>query len=191
MSADNIDGLILGFDPGGKGDDRSGGNFGWSICDADGDFPLCPLYTGLAHDALEAITRVRQAIEALKTHGRKNVLAAGIDTPMFWGKRGDRVVDDILRRTVIEAILPRPAGNASVISVNSLQGADLVQGALLGKYLREQWDGVEITESHPKVFRRLLLVTSQPEIAVRLAAVYEHLMERGATIHGLGCHVCR
>ena len=134
--------VVLGFDPGGKG------NFGWSICEiARGQLGI--IETGVASDALEVMERVSAA-----RPGNARVLAAGIDAPMFWSKTGGREVDPIIR----EAIKRRGCSTAAgtVQHVNSLRGACLVQGVLLGLYLHQKFNDVPITEAHPKALLRLL-----------------------------------
>ena len=81
-------GFILGFDPGGKG------KFGWSICRVSNGQLQQPLETGLADDAWDALLKVKQELGRYSPSGNPPVLAAGIDAPMFWSKRGNRTVDD-------------------------------------------------------------------------------------------------
>ena len=136
------DGIILGFDPGGKN------AFEWSVCGIAADGYLVRHKTGLADNAADAISRVIRVLP-----NNPNILAAGIDAPLFWSQNGNREVDDFLichlKRIQFKSIL-------SMIKVNSLRGAALVQGVLLGKYLSETWDTILITESHPKVLVHLL-----------------------------------
>ena len=83
-------GIILGFDPGGRE------NFGWSICHAGPD-DLTLLRSGLSSDAQGAFATVTTAIRSLGVPGNPQVLAAGIDAPMFWSAAGDREADRALR----------------------------------------------------------------------------------------------
>ena len=143
------EGIILGFDPGGAG------NFGWSVCVTRNGRLVARLKAGLANDAPSALAAVREWVAGQSLP----VLAAGIDAPMFWGRKGNREVDDYLicqlKRIQFKSIL-------SMIKVNSLRGAALVQGTLLGKLLRETWS-LGITESHPKVLVHLLFGRKQED----------------------------
>jgi len=122
-------GFILGFDPGGIG------RFGWSVCSATPG-TLVLLQTRLADDAVGALHGVERAMESCDLQGTPPVLAAGIDAPMFWGEKGNREIDATLRRVLRETQFPTPGG--TVQQVNSLRGACLAQGMLLGKYLHER-----------------------------------------------------
>ena len=138
-------GIILGFDPGGRE------NFGWSICHASPD-DLTLLRSGLSSDAQGAFATVTDTIRSLGVPGNPQVLAAGIDAPMFWSAAGDREADRALRSAL-------PFGQKNlVMHVNSLQGACLVQGVLLGKALHERYGGggFRITESHPSALFQVL-----------------------------------
>ena len=148
--AESVD-FILGFDPGGRS------RFGWSVCKADGDKLHPPSKAGLANDAQDAIDRIKEAIKELSDDlpSIPRVLAAGIDAPMFWSTTGNRIVDDILRTALKLTGIPRGKISGTVQQVNSLQGACLVQGVLLGKYLHETWN-LKITEAHPTALRFLL-----------------------------------
>ena len=155
-------GFILGFDPGGKH------RFGWSVCSTiDGNL-LPSAKTGLACDAWDALNKVKKAVGSSGFPGNPKVLAAGIDAPMFWSRRGNRTVDDCLRQTLRDNQFPTSKLGGTVQEVNSLRGACLVQGMLLGRYLRETWD-LQITEAHPKALKHLLWHSGPPEM-VKLAA---------------------
>ena len=165
MTAADINGLILGFDPGGVGQllksgRRSKGRFGWSICQAvDGELLPPGAQTGRAQHALNAITTVKTAIA--KISGQPTVLAAGIDAPMFWSEEGwDRSADDELRQKLENDGFSK----GGVLYVNGMRGGALVQGTLLGKYLKEEWPALQITESHPGVLRYLLQNVDQSEL---------------------------
>ncbi len=162
-------GLILGFDPGGAN------RFGWSVCSAGADHLQQPLKTGLADDAWDALIRVKKAFRDFDLPENPQVLAAGIDAPLFWGRRRNRRVDDVLRQALKKNKFPTPGG--TVQQVNSLRGACLVQGVLLAKYLRE-WDPqLPFTEAHPKALQHLLLHSGQPEMTT-LARLTEGLEDR-------------
>ena len=154
--------LFLGFDPGGEGRPNSRGNFGWSICkEVDGS--LKRLDTGLSKNAWDAIDRVKSAINAHYPHGNFHVMAAGIDAPLLWNKRGDRKgyrkADDVLIKVLKETGGPWN----SVVAPNGLYGAVGMQGPLLARHLSGEW-ALMITESHPTAFRYLLSHVEQPEM---------------------------
>ena len=120
-------------------------------------------------------------MESCGHQGNRAVLAAGIDAPMFWGTRGNREIDATIRNALKDTQFPTPGG--TVQQVNSLRGACLAQGVLLGKYLHERW-GLPITETHPKVLSHLLSLPGQPDMEVRVtdltSGLEEH--ERDATL---------
>lgn len=168
--------FILGFDPGGKD------NFGWSVCGIDGDKLRRPAKTGLANDAQDAIDQVERSIKE-PSDGlpeEPKVLAAGIDAPMFWSiTGGNRRVDEIVRKALKDKGFPGSIGG-TVQDVNSLRGACLVQGVLLGKYLHETYT-LKITEAHPKALRHLLKESGQSgKINPLIKGLGDH--ERDATL---------
>lgn len=126
-------GVLLGFDPGGLE------AFGWCVVEDAEELPLRFLEGGIAQGA-------RDAFEAVVEHS--DVLAAGIDSPLFWTTSGRRV--DSVLRDELKTRAPSAAG--TVQAVNSLRGACLVQGVLLAMLLRERWPGLRISESHPKAY---------------------------------------
>ena len=134
--------VVLGFDPGGQK------KFGWAVCENTGE-RLRVLKTSVANDAHETITKVSEVLP----EGAR-IAAAGIDAPLFWGKAGNRKVDELVRAAVAE----RGHVNASgtVQQVNSLWGACLVQGILLGDLLHQRFPEASITEAHPKALLWLL-----------------------------------
>ena len=152
-------GLILGFDPGGVG------NFGWSICETAGGKLQPPALTGLADDAWRAMDQVQSALP-----DNLPVLAAGIDAPLFWSKTGDRTVDVVLRQALRDNRFPASKLGGTVQTANSLQGACIVQGLLLAKYLSETSWGLTITESHPRALCHLLHHMGQQDMIKRLTA---------------------
>ncbi|GEM_PF-5197700 len=122
--------------------------------EAGGLLQPCPI-TGLADDAWDAISQVRDAVETFYPHANSCVRAAGIDSPLLWNKRGNnagfRRVDCLLK----EALEARGLPVTCVVSTNSLVGAVIVQGALLVKHLCETWD-LAISESHPSALNHLV-----------------------------------
>ncbi len=146
----NVNNFVLGFDPGGK---AGAGGFGWSICEVVNGVLMPPIagQMGVAHDALEARDRVMAALP-----DNAIVTAAGIDAPLFWGSRGYRHVDQVLKDNLAEVA-------NSVCHINGMRGACLVQGIVLAHHLRERemWQRLEITECHPRVLHHLLEVAGE------------------------------
>ena len=134
--------VVLGFDPGGKK------AFGWAVCGSNGQ-RLHVQRTGVVSDAEEAHAAVSEVLPA-----NAHVVAAGIDAPLFWGRSRGRRADDIVR----DAVKARGHGGASgtVQQVNSLRGACLVQGVLLGRLIHQSIPHAPITEAHPKALLWLL-----------------------------------
>ena len=156
--------VVLGFDPGGKG------KFGWSICTVGGG-QLCIRKTGVASHALDVI---RMVSSRLPSNAR--VLAAGIDAPMFWSDTGNRRIDRVIREELKRRGLPA----RSVLEVNALWGAVLVQGILLASYLYQEFNAVPITEAHPKVLLHLLEESESARLTELAAGRSEH--ERDAVV---------
>ena len=148
MVLPNDECFVLGFDPGGK---QGRGHFGWSICQVARGIlePPAAVQVGVAHDALEARESVLGALPDNAT-----VLSAGIDAPLFWGNRGYRHVDEVLKRSLA-------AVANSVCHINGMRGACLIQGVVLAHHLRGRWPGLEITECHPRVLNHLLTLAGQ------------------------------
>lgn len=160
--------FLIGLDPGGAG------NFGWCVVK---DAPKIPRWTfasdladedkvpvfasGLADDAEAAVSA---ALAAIPRDGE--ILAVGIDAPLFWPRSGSRNADLVVRAAIREAGAPHAEG--TVQHVNSLQGACLVQGMLAALKLRELYPKLPITEAHPKALLALL-----PELA-SITAPSEH-----------------
>ena len=157
-----LEGIVLGFDPGGKG------NFGWSVCLTTGGKLLPPLMTGLASDAPEAIRGVQDAMKSFAYLGLE-VLAAGIDAPMFWTRDGSRKVDDVIRAELKEKGFPPNKIGGTVQQVNSLQGACVAQGLLLADQLYGMYQ-LQITEAHPTASFYLLGQLKQDEEIKELTA---------------------
>lgn len=109
--------LILGFDPGG---DKK---FGWCIA-TDFESHLKILKSGTDNNAFNAVSAVITSIKTIET--KIEVLAAGIDSPLFWIANGDREVDKFVRK----AIAKKGGNTSTVMSVNSLKGACLIQGII-------------------------------------------------------------
>ena len=149
--------VVLGFDPGGQK------SFGWAVCESIAG-RLRVRKTGLTSNAVEAVTAVLPD---------SRVVAAGIDAPMFWGQTGSRTADDLVRKALAQRGHPNAPG--TVQSVNSLWGACLVQGVLLGKMLHQHCPDAAITEAHPKALLWLLEIATpvRPERNVTLQDLSE------------------
>ena len=153
--------LILGLDPGGVG------RFGWCLADKGRGSHLKLRSSGATDSAGRAVATVLQLI------GDETVVAAGIDSPLFWVPDGDRRADMAVRA----AMQHRGARNVdgTVQRVNSLRGACLVQGIMAARQLRNRFPNIRLTESHPKALLWLIDVANT-ERAVR-SITMEHLSE--------------
>ena len=153
--------IFLGFDPGGRGrcrrrncDGNCGrGNFGWSICASHNQDAGClclkVIKSGVSCSAKGVLDAVTVYLSKCLPEG--NVRAAGIDAPMFWNRSGeDRAVDKVIRA----ALSAKGCNTETVEPVNSLVGACLVQGNLLGPLLLHEFE-LRITETHPTALNML------------------------------------
>ena len=134
--------VFLGSDPGGKG------KFGWAVCFEIND-GLRVVATDIADHAKDALEK---SFNALPKGG--SVVAAGIDAPMFWVADGRREADRLVRKAIGRLGAKSPGG--TVQSINSLQGACVVQGLLILKLLRQLYPDLPITEAHPKALLWLM-----------------------------------
>ena len=131
--------VFLGFDPGGANPAERHGSFGWCVCQVV-DEMFAYRCSGLGRNAGDVVEQVSGELA-----GNDRVLGVGIDAPMFWSVTGEvRSVDDIIRDE-----------GAQVQQVNSLTGACLVQGILVGATLYQRFKA-PITEVHPRALRHLL-----------------------------------
>jgi hypothetical protein len=135
--------VLIGLDPGGSG------NFGWCVAADSDQMPVAAIASGLADNAH---TAVEAALGALPVGG--DLVAAGIDAPLFWARVGSRNADLLVREAIRLAGAPHPAG--TVQDMNSLRGACLAQGLLAAVALRALHPMLPITEAHPKALRWLL-----------------------------------
>ena len=142
--------IFLGFDPGGGGKPKEKGKFGWSICREVGG-QLERVTTGLAKEAWDALSQVKNELERYNRQSNARVFAAGIDAPLFWTRTGKRTVDDFIKQE--SGIRPLP--------IASLYGAAAVQGPLLARHISDTWDSLPITESYPRVLEYLLVHTGK------------------------------
>lgn len=135
--------IFLGFDPGGATEIA----FGWCVCTQNAAGQFEKLASDVCHYAGEAVEQVLAVLPA-----NSCVLAAGIDAPLFWNRRGE------IRRTVDEII--HAAGGRHPVAINGLVGAVVAQGPLLAALLRQQFVNFQITEAFPGALRDLLLARS-------------------------------
>ena len=152
--------ILFGFDPGGE--DR----FGWCVVEDGPALPLRIRAAGVVDNARDALAAAQQALRE-----GDRVVAAGVDAPMSWVPAGDRVADRTVRDAARDLGLPSPWG--TVQAVNSLRGACLVQGIMVGELLRRNWRELVISEAHPKAFLWLARIAS-PTLHhrnVKLAAI--------------------
>lgn len=145
--------VIVGLDPGGRN------AFGWCVSEDTECLPL----TIRNHDVAN---HAHGAVEAALGHVRAadRIAGVGIDSPLFWTPDGDRSVDKLLR----QEIRRRGGATSTIMSVNSLQGACLVQGVLAGQLIRRQFPDARITEAHPKA---LLWLLSLARVGIRVNEV--------------------
>lgn len=132
--------IFLGFDPGGKD------NFGWAkLCISNKDECL-ELSTGIASNAFTAF---KDATANLVEEPK----AAGIDAPLFWVYEDGRIADETVRKLFKEAGGKNSSG--TVQHFNSLRGACLVQGVLIGRLISDEWPSIVVTEAHPKALLKI------------------------------------
>lgn len=122
--------LFLGFDPGGL---RS---FGCAAFHVDEGILTCA-----------TVSSVDEAMAFALRFGAP--LGCGIDTLLYWQSTpsGWRGADRYLRQRY-------PHCAKSVVSSNGLYGSMSVQGAILAARLRQLWQSMLLTETHPKVLWR-------------------------------------
>lgn len=149
--------VVLGFDPGGAKPKR----FGWYVAEATGKGRLELRHSGIEKDADSAVSAALR-----DARGYTKVVAAGIDSPLFWVARDGRRADQTIRNTMTR-LRARNVGG-TVQQVNSLRGARVVQGIMAARLLRRAEPEIRITESHPKALLWLLSVATTHR---RVAAV--------------------
>jgi hypothetical protein len=148
---------VLGLDPGGAN------AFGWAVISGSFANPIFiagGVTSGASNAIKHATLHLQQPPEAL-----------GIDAPLFWSPKGDRLADKLVRAQV------RAVGghNGVVGHVNSLRGACLVEGLIAAQIAKNLWPRVQITEAHPKA---LMLISGTAGLfAVR------------SELHGVGHHI--
>jgi hypothetical protein len=125
------------------------------------------LNCGVTSNACDAVTNIAN-------HCVETPAAAGIDAPLYWVRKGDRISDKGIRRAVVRA----GGHSATVAHVNSLRGACLVQGVLAAESLAQRWPSIRITESHPKAL--LLVCADAKQFIAELSFRNDH--ERDAAL---------
>jgi hypothetical protein len=142
-----LEGIFLGFDPGGKN------GFGAAIL--AGQEVATTIVSTVAGAMAWAVERCWSSVP----------VAAGVDTLLHWsdGASGWRPADRWLRTTYPKTAL-------SVASANSLYGAMAVGGMALALRLRARWPSILLNETHPKVLIPALggerYADSSPEAAM-------------------------
>lgn len=148
----------VGADPGGSN------TFGLAFLDASGRLRC------------DTVSCVDEAARRILREGKPRGM--GIDAPMWWssGKGGGRKADERIRRGY-------GISSGTVQSVNSLQGAALVAGAMLAFRIRQAYPRTAITESHPKALLKALGIDG-PGFASRfgIVATWNNDHERDAAI---------
>lgn len=167
-----MSGVLLGLDPGGRE------SFGWAIIEDSRSLPLQVLRSGFANHAAETVSI---ALDAARKY---RILAAGIDAPLFWSAGGERIADQKLRTQICN----RGSHGGTVLHVNSLQGACLVQGMAAALLLRQRIPRLPLSESHPKALLWLLGVATRRRRPSRvsfpdLRAVLRWRLRRPITEH--------
>lgn len=138
---------LAGFDPGGED------HFGWCVAEVQPEAALVVRKAGVVSGAPLAVAEALQAIPA-----GSELVAAGIDSPLYWSATGDRHADAVIRDRIRR--LGCVTAGGTVQHVNSLRGACLVQGVLVAHLLRIKAPRVSITESHPKALLWLMGIAS-------------------------------
>jgi hypothetical protein len=166
--------ILIGFDPGGED------GFGWCTAEYASALPLRVRATGIVDNAGDARREILARIPA----GEK-IVAAGIDSPLFWDLSGDRKADCNIRKKL--RALHAPSPNGTVQTVNSLRGACLVQRIIIAKLLRDSDRTLPITESHPKALLWLLRQANQTQrpSKIQLSSLSQFLVteSNGAAEH--------
>lgn len=121
----------LGYDPGGNG------SHGVAVVDTACRPARAAVHT--ADDAQDAVDWITHLCSTAPD-------GMGIDTLLSWelGRSGWRGADLALRARY-------PQVKRSVTSPNSLHGSMSVQGPAVALRLREEWPGLGVTETHPKL----------------------------------------
>jgi len=129
--------LVAGFDPGGQG------KFGWCIAQTSPP-NLSLIEAGIANHAMDAFCKVKKSV----AEQSGELIAAGIDAPLYWPYTGQSRASD---KYVRKQINPKSKGSAGTVqAVNSLRGACLAQGIMIAAMIEKKYPACRITETHPK-----------------------------------------
>jgi predicted nuclease with RNAse H fold len=131
--------IWIGADPGGIG------KFGAALLFQDGTYS-CKDVSSVS----EFIDFVEEKLDVFGDGTLALPGGVGIDAPLWWSTKegGSRTADEWIRK--------HHRVGQSVSSINSLQGAALVQGVVLALELRRRFAKIPVTESHPKALLRAL-----------------------------------
>jgi predicted nuclease with RNAse H fold len=131
----------------------------WLGCDPGGKdkFGVAKLYPSGEFHA-QCVSSVDEALQLADEYP----LGVGIDCPLWWsaGVGGGRKADSWIRKNY-------GLSGGQVQSVNSLQGAAVVQGILLSMKMREKYPTVKITEAHPKALLKALKIEESENFKTR------------------------
>jgi hypothetical protein len=152
--------IILGFDPGGVN------QFGWAVLEYSQTVPLHVRATEVANHALQAVNAALALLQA-----DDHLIAAGIDSPLYWTPSGERM-SDLRVRDIIRRVGARSAAGGTVQHPNCLRGACVVQGPTAALLLRRRVPGIPLTESHPKALLWALGLASKSNRPNMISASY-------------------
>ena len=93
----------------------------------------------------ERVSCAREAVDWIDER-RFNPLGVGVDAPLWWssGPSGWRHADQWL-------ICQYPQAQKTVMPINSIRGAVLIQGFLFAAEFRRRFPNLAVTEAHPKL----------------------------------------
>ncbi|MDX2470604.1 MAG: DUF429 domain-containing protein [SAR324 cluster bacterium] len=165
--------LILGLDPGGKG------NFGWVLLAFSKNPPLNLLASGVGDHAESAVDNALK--EADRLGGE--IVIAGIDAPLCWVAGAEREADRRLRKE------RNKVGGHGVMHVNSLSGACLAQGMMAAKMIEDK--AISIVEAHPGSIEDIISYKNELEtyLSKVILALPKRDHERDAALSALAAWV--
>lgn len=145
---------VIGLDPGGKK------AFGWCIATLSPKGEIVNFKAGTGSFIDDIIEKVA---DELKKFNPSVPSAAGIDAPLFWSTaiqngKSERAADRIIREKANEKLNQikereeqKKGSSSTILHINSLRGACLVNGVLSIIRLRgeKRWPKIRITEAHP------------------------------------------
>ncbi len=151
--SNNQNTTVIGLDPGGQK------AFGWCIMTISSEGEIVKMEKGTGSFIDSIIDRIASELDSFNPSIPS---AVGIDAPLYWstaiqGSKSERVSDRLIR----QLMNPNEGVSSSVLHVNSLRGACLVNGILSIVRLREKWSKIKITEAHPGALK--IIVPEQIE----------------------------